>query len=60
MCNPVNSEEQLRNLGFYSLKKRGLKDALTALSSFLRRGGGQGEPELFSLESNDRNGSEVS
>lgn len=54
MCNPLTSEEQLRNLGLYSLKKRGLRDTLTALSSFLRRGGAQEGSELFSLRSNDR------
>lgn len=38
MCKPVTSEEQLRNLGLDNLKKRGLRDALTAFSSFLRGG----------------------
>lgn len=55
MCNPLTSEEQLRNLGLYSLKKRGLKDTFNCSLKFPEEGcGAQEGSELFSLRSNDR------
>ncbi|GAB0183172.1 hypothetical protein GRJ2_000782500 [Grus japonensis] len=55
-------EECLRTLGLSSLEKRRLKGDLMALSSFLRRGSGEGGADLISLGSSDRmhgNGSKL-
>ena len=55
-------EERLRTLGVSSLEKRRLRDNLSALYSFLRRGSGEGGADLFSLGSSDRmcgNGSKL-
>ncbi|KAK4806983.1 hypothetical protein QYF61_000312, partial [Mycteria americana] len=40
--------------GMSFLEKRRLRDDLIALYSFLRRGSGEGDADLFSLVSNDR------
>ena len=45
---------QLRALGFSSLEKRRRRGDFIALSSFLRRGCGEGGAELFFLVSSDR------
>ena len=58
----MSSEERLRTLGLSSLERRGLRGDLTALSSFLRRGGAEGGAALFSLGPRARvrgNGSEL-
>ena len=58
----MSCEEQLRTLGLSSLEKRRLRDDLTGLHSFLRRGSGEGGADLFSLGSSDRthgNGSKL-
>jgi len=50
----MSYEEQVRTLGLSSLENRRIRDALTALYSFLRRGHGEGGADLFSLVSSDR------
>jgi len=58
----VSCEKQLRTLGLSSLEKKRLRGNLTALDSFLRRGRGEQDADLFFLVSTDRtrgNGSEL-
>ncbi|KAK4811562.1 hypothetical protein QYF61_016021 [Mycteria americana] len=58
----MSSEEWLRALGLSRLEKRRLMGNLIALCSFLRRGCGEGDAELFSWGSRDRtpgNGSKL-
>ena len=58
----MSCEEQLRTLGVASLEKRRLRGHLTAPSSFLRRGSGEGGADIFSHGSSDRmlgNGSKL-
>lgn len=50
----MSCEEQLQALGLSSLEKRKPRDNLIVLCSFLRRGGGQGHAELFSLVPGDK------
>jgi len=47
-------EEWLRTQGLSSLEKRRLRGDLIALSSFLRRGRGEGRAEVLSLGISDR------
>lgn len=53
------SSEHLSMLGLSSVEKRVLKGDLSVLYSFLKRGGGEGDAVLFSLESSGRNGSKL-
>jgi len=50
----IPCEERLRSSGSSSLEKRGLRGDLIALYSFLRRGRGEEDDEVFSLVSSDR------
>lgn len=58
----MSCEEHLRTLALSSLEKRRLNSDLIVLPSFLRRGSGRGDAELFFLVSSDRkhgNGSKL-
>lgn len=55
----ISSKEHLSMLGLSSLEKRILKGDLSALYSFLKRGGREGAAVLFSLGSGDRNASKL-
>lgn len=58
----VSCLKGLRTWGLFHLEKRRLRGDLTALYSFLRRGHGGGDAELFLLVRRDRmcgNGSEL-
>ena len=46
----MSDEEWVRALGLSRLEKRRLRGDLAALYGFLRRGGGEGGAELFSLD----------
>ena len=58
----LSCEERLRTTGLSGLEERRLRGNLMALYSFVRRGRGEGDAELFSLVSCDRtrgNGSKL-